>query len=145
MSIEPSILTTDNVVLKQSNWKDESGLKSSSDLPYDTKWATLDVTIDGGSGFSAKGTERVAFVTSTDDKSLVEYCGHTLLNATIDGKKGTFVCRVQGSTNASGTYADWKVITDSATGDLKGISGEGKYYQDLDDGKDVKGEFNLSF
>lgn len=51
------------------------------------------------------------------------YVGFERINATIDGRSGTFVLRHNAVGSAEGGEATWEVLADSGTGQLRGIRG----------------------
>ncbi|MDR1557588.1 MAG: DUF3224 domain-containing protein [Tannerellaceae bacterium] len=60
----------------------------------------------------------------TDYLGFMEFCG------TLDGKKGTFVIEDHGVYENSVPKSDFKIKEHTGTGELKGITGTGKYYAD---------------
>jgi hypothetical protein len=54
-----------------------------------------------------------------------EYVGLERLTATIDGRSGTFVVSVNGAFRDGVASWSWDVVTGSATGELKGLTGKG--------------------
>jgi hypothetical protein len=53
------------------------------------------------------------------------FAGHVLIQATIDGRKGTLVVEEQGQGSQQGAKATWTVL--SADGDLAGLTGSGEW------------------
>ncbi len=60
--------------------------------------------------------------------SLAWYTGFLAFEGSLDGKKGGFTLSDSGVYTKSGPESRLTIIPASATGDLKGITGEGRYF-----------------
>jgi hypothetical protein len=66
-----------------------------------------------------------------DPHSLVgPYTGFELVDATVDGRRGTFVLAASGDHRGGVARTDVRVVPGSGTGQLAGISGSGHYVAD---------------
>ncbi|MBA2552302.1 MAG: DUF3224 domain-containing protein [Geodermatophilaceae bacterium] len=60
------------------------------------------------------------------------YVGFERIDATIDGRTGTFVVMHNAVGNSEGGDATWTVLADSGTGELRGIKGTAQIVRDED-------------
>jgi hypothetical protein len=66
-----------------------------------------------------------------DPTSLVgPYTGYELVDAAVDGRRGTFVLAASGDHRGGVAHTDVRVVPGSGTGELAGISGSGHYAAD---------------
>ncbi|MEV4395821.1 DUF3224 domain-containing protein [Nonomuraea sp. NPDC049607] len=61
----------------------------------------------------------------------------------IRGKKGSFVLQATGTFDGGVAKADWSVVPNSGTDELKGLSGKGGYVSKTDGSAEVTLNFNL--
>jgi hypothetical protein len=69
----------------------------------------------------------VNYVTFYHPDGTCTYVGLTHFEATLDGKKGTFVVRSTGRWEVDTARESWVIIPGTGTGELAGIKGEGGF------------------
>ncbi len=75
----------------------------------------------------------IAYVAGAADKPETlegPYVGYEQVEATVDGKHGTFVLAASGSHTGAVARTDVTIVAGSGTGELAGISGSGSYAAD---------------
>ncbi len=83
------------------------------------------VRTDIGKTFSGEltGTSLGWMTMARAQEGSMAYVGFERIDATIDGRSGTFVLQHNAIGNAKGGEATWAVLDDSGTGQLRGIRG----------------------
>jgi len=72
-----------------------------------------------------EGTARVLQAQWADGS--VRYCTFERIVGAIGGRRGTFLLRVEGTVLGKHNKGAWSVIPGSATGDLRGLRGDGGF------------------
>ncbi|WOO80054.1 uncharacterized protein LOC62_03G003567 [Vanrija pseudolonga] len=55
------------------------------------------------------------------------FAGQTIFDGAVFGKKGSFAAQATGRTVEGTIHVEWKIIPETATGELRGIRGHGGY------------------
>ena len=85
--------------------------------------AEKESTIEGG--IQGKGILRYSIVYVSDGSHL--FTGHVCITGRIGDREGSFVVEDNGTGKADKAGGTWKIIADSASGDLVGLKGEGTW------------------
>jgi hypothetical protein len=55
------------------------------------------------------------------------YSGVQIIKGSVGGKKGSFALRIRGEYDGKRAVTTWEVVPDAGKGELKGLTGKGKY------------------
>ncbi|MFD8413041.1 DUF3224 domain-containing protein [Streptomyces sp. NPDC059650] len=77
-------------------------------------------------GIEAEATTCAYTITYTGE-NIGSYTGLELLSGSLDGRKGAFVLREDGTFDAGGTRCGFEVVPGSGTGALAGLTGSGSF------------------
>ena len=83
-------------------------------------------------------TEWLMCYAAEDDAT---YVGFQKIDGTLDGKKGSFVIETIGHFDGAAAKGSWNVVPGSASGDLAGLTGEGKFVSP----KGTKANYTLDY
>ena len=78
-----------------------------------------------------QGEGTVRFIQALRSDGSASYCGIERVVGTLAGRKGTFLLQDEGTLKGSRVKGTWFVIRDSASGDLRGLCGEGGFEAEL--------------
>ena len=87
------------------------------------------------------GEGRARVLQAQWDDGSIRYCTIERVAGAVAGRKGTFLLQVDGIVKAKHNKGTWSVIAGSATGDLRGLRGDGGFEAEL--GK--HGEWTLDY
>ncbi len=83
-----------------------------------------------------EGNGVVEFLQAARADGSASFVGIERVTGQIAGKQGSFLLQDAGTVEGKTVKGDWFVVPDSATGDLKGLRGEGGFQANL--GEDAK-------
>jgi hypothetical protein len=70
-----------------------------------------------------------------------QYSGVQIIKGSIGAKKGSFALRIRGEYDGKRAVTTWEVVPDAGKGDLKGLTGKGKYSAPMG----TKGKYTLTY
>ena len=88
--------------------------------------ATVRKTFQG----DLEGTSVAELVLSRSAGDAAAYVGIERIDARLGGRSGTFVLMHAAVADASGQKGDWRIVPESGTGELAGLSGTAEYRHD---------------
>jgi Protein of unknown function (DUF3224) len=77
------------------------------------------------------------FLQATGGEDEASFVGVERVRGSIGGKSGTFVLQDEGTLKGTTVSGHWFVIPRSATGELRGLRGEGGFTAELGQGADI--------
>ena len=114
-------MATAKGTIKHDNWDEKTYYEA---RPLKGTVAHIDAVFDGDIKGEAKTVYSMSY--GEDDKT-AHYAGHLLFKGSVGGRQGTFVIFEQGSWGNDVASSDWTIVEGSGTGELKTISGTGRY------------------
>jgi Protein of unknown function (DUF3224) len=85
--------------------------------------ATADAVFTGALDGNGKSTLLLVY----PPEGVASFAGTQVFSGTLDGRSGTFVLQLTGTFENNTASVTWSVMPDSATGELRGLRGEGGY------------------
>ena len=106
--------------IQHNNW-DEKPYHEAP--PQKSTTAIVDIVFDG----DLAGTGLSRALMQYPDAETCHYAGYILVTGTLGGKAGTFILYEFGLWSAGMARSTWRVVENSGTGALEGITGAGSY------------------
>ena len=107
-------------VIHHNNW-DEKPYHEAA--PQKSTMAIIDAVFEG----DLAATAVTRFLMQYPDAETCHYSGYLVVTGTLAGKSGGFIIFELGTWADGVARSDWKIVENSGTGGLKGITGQGSY------------------
>lgn len=124
-------MTTATVTVTAKTW--EESHVAEAEAPHAVARAAFTTEWSGDIAATTTCNLLIAYTGGDPDQpqTLVgPYAGYDLVDATIDGRRGTFVLAARGEHSGAVADTQVEVVAGSGTGELHGISGSGHYRAD---------------
>jgi hypothetical protein len=111
------------------------------EAPYDEKKGTVKLTqahVTNAFKGDIEGKGTAEYLMTYPSDTSASFIGLQRVVGTLDGRKGSFVLQATGTFENGQAKADWFVVPESGTGDLKGLQGKGGYASKEDGSCDIK-------
>jgi hypothetical protein len=131
-------MTTKSAATFQVTGWDEKPITEEGATPKLTK-ARVTCTFSGD--IAGGGVADYLMVYPTADTA--SFVGYQQIDGQIGGRKGTVVLEMSGKFEGGIAAAEWSVVKGTATGQLKGLSGQGGYESKSDGSADVTLDYDL--
>ncbi|KAL1411861.1 hypothetical protein Q8F55_002835 [Vanrija albida] len=143
--------TTIQVLFTTSSW-DQAPVTPSTPVPLAPSIVTTEREFKGDAmrGFATATYVMTQLSTGDDGDPSGVFTGTLVFEGTILGRKGAVALHTRGSYDGDSVEARWTIVSESASGELEGITGHGSYAiadatASRDSGVEVEGELVLSF
>jgi len=88
-----------------------------------------------------KGTGTTEYLMVYRPDKTAQYSGVQVIRGSVGGKKGSFALRIRGEYDGKRAVTTWDVVPDAGKGELKGLTGKGKYSAPMGS----KGTYTLTY
>ncbi|HEY7144575.1 MAG TPA: DUF3224 domain-containing protein [Streptosporangiaceae bacterium] len=115
--------------------------------PYDEQQDAIKLTkAHFGTAFSGviQGQGSAEYLMAYPGETSASFVGLQRVTGSVGGRAGSFVLQASGSFDGAAARAQWFVVPDSGTGELKGLAGTGGYVSGEGGAADITLDYDIS-